>query len=291
MTILVGFGPDIPSGSSLDLAGRIARLAGEDIVLCCVVHDAWESPAVRDFSGVDDDWRRELRAGATEALDKAILRLGDDLSITSVVRTGRSVPRVLAEESEAVAARLVVIGSSTHGPIGRISFGSAGDRLVHSSGTPVAVAPRGYREQRAPVARLLLAVYPTQRDIALAGPAADWAQHLAAPVRVVTFASRDSSAIGRFAGQDVFAYWREQVELTQRTIGELLAKEGATVLPPALIIGDGWAPTVDSFDWDPDDVLMVGSSEHGPVARVFLGSSATRIVRQSPVPVILLPRQ
>ncbi|WP_066912828.1 universal stress protein [Millisia brevis] len=291
MTILVGFGPDMPSASGLDLAGRLARLTGEDIVLCCVVHDAWESPAVRDFSGVDDDWRRELRAGAAEALDSAILRLGGDLSITSVVRTGRSVPRVLAEESEAVGARMVVIGSSNHGPIGRISFGSAGDRLVHSAGTPVAVAPRGYREQRAPVSRLLLAVYPTHRDIALAGPAADWAEQLSAPVRVVTFASRDSSAVGRFAGQDVFPYWREQVERTQRTIGELLAKEGVPVLSPALIIGEGWAPTVDAFDWNPDDLLMVGSSEHGPIAQVFLGSSATRIVRQAPVPVILLPRQ
>lgn len=291
MTILVGFGPDIPSSSGLDLAGRLARLSGEDIVLCCVVHDAWDSPAVRDFAGVDNDWRRELRAGATQTLDEAILRLGEDLSITTAIRTGRSVPRALAEEGEAVNARLLVIGSSNRGPIGQISFGSAGDRLVHGSGIPVAVTPRGYRDQNSPVRRLLLAVYPTQRDVALARPVAEWANRLSAPVQVVTFASRDSSALGRYADKDVFDYWSEQVKLTHQAIGEILEKDGVTVLPPVLVTDEGWVRTVESYDWSRRDLMVVGSSGHGPVARVFLGSSATRIVRQSPVPVILLPRE
>jgi len=37
-------------------------------------------------------------------------------------------------------------------------------------------------------------------------------------------------------------------------------------------------------------VLVVGSSSIGPVARVFLGSRATKIVRHSPVPVVVVPR-
>ena len=35
---------------------------------------------------------------------------------------------------------------------------------------------------------------------------------------------------------------------------------------------------------------MVGSISVGPVARVFLGSRATKIVRYAPVPVIVVPR-
>ena len=37
------------------------------------------------------------------------------------------------------------------------------------------------------------------------------------------------------------------------------------------------------------DVLVVGSSSGGVLARVFLGSNATRVVRHSPVPVIVVP--
>ena len=40
----------------------------------------------------------------------------------------------------------------------------------------------------------------------------------------------------------------------------------------------------------PGDLLVVGSSRHGPLARVFLGSTATKIVRASPVPVVVVPR-
>jgi hypothetical protein len=37
-------------------------------------------------------------------------------------------------------------------------------------------------------------------------------------------------------------------------------------------------------------MLVVGSSRLGPVAKVFLGSSATKIIRSSPVPVLVVPR-
>jgi nucleotide-binding universal stress UspA family protein len=37
-------------------------------------------------------------------------------------------------------------------------------------------------------------------------------------------------------------------------------------------------------------VLVVGSSSIGPLARVFLGSRATKIVRHAPVPVVVVPR-
>jgi nucleotide-binding universal stress UspA family protein len=37
-------------------------------------------------------------------------------------------------------------------------------------------------------------------------------------------------------------------------------------------------------------VLVVGSSRLGPVARLFLGSNSTKIVRSSPVPVLVIPR-
>jgi nucleotide-binding universal stress UspA family protein len=35
---------------------------------------------------------------------------------------------------------------------------------------------------------------------------------------------------------------------------------------------------------------VVGSSRLGPVARVFLGSNSTKIIRSSPVPILVIPR-
>src|ERR687891_707816 len=44
-----------------------------------------------------------------------------------------------------------------------------------------------------------------------------------------------------------------------------------------------------SLPWEEGEVLVVGSSRLGPVARVFLGSNSTKILRSSPVPVVVIP--
>ena len=54
--------------------------------------------------------------------------------------------------------------------------------------------------------------------------------------------------------------------------------------------GQSWDEALEDVDWQDGDVLVVGSSSIGPVARVFLGSRASKIVRHSPVPVVVVPR-
>jgi nucleotide-binding universal stress UspA family protein len=54
--------------------------------------------------------------------------------------------------------------------------------------------------------------------------------------------------------------------------------------------GETWAETLNDIGWEQGDVLVVGSSGIGPVAQVFLGSRATKILRHSPVPVVAVPR-
>ncbi len=44
-----------------------------------------------------------------------------------------------------------------------------------------------------------------------------------------------------------------------------------------------------SVPWQSGEVLAIGSSSMGPLARVFLGSRATKLIRHAPVPVIVLP--
>jgi hypothetical protein len=42
--------------------------------------------------------------------------------------------------------------------------------------------------------------------------------------------------------------------------------------------------------WEKGEVLVMGSSSRGAAVRALLGGDATRIVRSSPVPVIVIPR-
>jgi nucleotide-binding universal stress UspA family protein len=57
-----------------------------------------------------------------------------------------------------------------------------------------------------------------------------------------------------------------------------------------VVIGNSWGGATDRLEWTRGDVLVVGSSSSSNlVSRVFLGSSAAKIVRSSPVPVIVVP--
>jgi nucleotide-binding universal stress UspA family protein len=58
------------------------------------------------------------------------------------------------------------------------------------------------------------------------------------------------------------------------------------------VIGHGteWAAALAEPGWDDGDLLTVGSSSAGPLARVFIGSRSSKIVRHSPVPVVVVPR-
>jgi hypothetical protein len=47
---------------------------------------------------------------------------------------------------------------------------------------------------------------------------------------------------------------------------------------------------MDSLSWKDAEVMVVGSSGLGPILRVFLGSNSGKIVCNSPVPCIILPR-
>ena len=53
--------------------------------------------------------------------------------------------------------------------------------------------------------------------------------------------------------------------------------------------GADWSTAVASVDWAEGDVLVLGSSSTHRLAQVFLGSSASKIIRHSPVPVIIVP--
>jgi len=55
-----------------------------------------------------------------------------------------------------------------------------------------------------------------------------------------------------------------------------------------VVSGRNWEEVLDSLPWEEGEVLVVGSSRLGPVKRVFL--SSTKIVRSSPVPVVVIPR-
>jgi nucleotide-binding universal stress UspA family protein len=72
----------------------------------------------------------------------------------------------------------------------------------------------------------------------------------------------------------------------QRSVGEGIVGDD---MPCVIATGSGWDVSVTSIDWQAGELLALGSSAVGPLARVFLGSRAGKLIRASPVPVLVLP--
>ncbi len=292
MSIVVGVDPAHRSASALHLARMLARSADEDLIVAAVVPPAWPTTA----GGADAEWRGYTRDNADSALDHAAAVLGDSIAAEYLLHEAASARRGLIELAEQRDASLIVVGSGGSGQPGRIALGAESDTLLHASPVPVAIAPRGYRtDPDARVDRVTAAYRGTGASTGLVLGAAAVAGRVGAELRVASFAvvPRDSGTSG--AGLDaelpIADTWAADIErhatAVVRQVTEL--PDAPAVSGVAVGIGDTWESAIEEIGWESGEVLVVGSSTLGPIARVFLGSHAAKIVRHAPVPVVVVP--
>jgi nucleotide-binding universal stress UspA family protein len=281
MTIIAGYPPDARRRAVLHLAGMLARSASDDLVLCAVIPAPWPPGPGR----VDAEYQEYLEREAHDVLEQARERVGADVEVTTHVHHARSVAAGLLETVVERAASLLVTGA----------FSSTVNRLLHSSHVPVAVAPHGFRARPGARVERVTAAFGGSDDqlvVAAAGVAA----RAGATLRLASFAVRPRApytvAVGREADDSAVKEWLDDMRAAQQAalerVGELPS------VPPdcerVVAHGEDWEGALDEVDWGPGDVLVVGSSSVGPVARVFLGSRSEKIVQHSPVPVVVVPR-
>ena len=292
MTMVVGIAPDGRGRAALHLAGMLARSGGDDVLLCAVVPLPWPPSPAR----VDAEYRAHLDRMANEALEQARTRLPEHLAARSLVHHARSTPAGLVQAAEQHDASLIVVGSSSAGGFGHVSLGSVSDRLLHSSPVSVALSPRGHRcKPDSRVERVTAAFGGAEGADDLVVGAAGVAAHVGASLRVASFAvrSRPPYTSGSSPEQAIIKQWVQEIEAASRAILERIGDLPAVPRELETVVGYGenWDEALEDVEWRDGDVLVVGSSAVGPIARVFLGARASKIVRHSPVPVVVVPRR
>lgn len=292
MTILVGFSASRQSDAPINLAVQIALSAGDSVVAAAIVEGSWPPKEhSQDRRFVD-----YMTAQCLESLNRVVDRVRGDLDIPRVVHHSSSIPTGLLELATDRAASLVVVGSSSSGLLGRVALGSVTDRLVHTAAVPVAVAPRGYPSMPGPLRRIT-AAYGGEADAnGLLLGAAQLAREWSVALRVVSFTVRPTLSFGGAvnAGVEdmVVQRWARR---TQAEVASRLAAVRPFIEPSdvEVVVGRGrdWRDAVERLPWVPGDLLALGSGAAGQSERVFLGSAASKILRHSPVPVLILPRR
>jgi nucleotide-binding universal stress UspA family protein len=294
MTILVGYPINRRAKAVLSLAGMLARSSREDLVVCTVIPAPW----MPGLSRADDGYRSYLDESADSALAQARADLPTGVPAKFITLHARSAPSGLLQAAEQHEASMIAVGSAAAGQFGYIGLSSVADRLLHSSPIPVALAARGFRARGVDnVARVTVAYTGSGQSDLLLMAAEVLARRLGASMRLASFAVLPAPPVtARFHTEtaDVVAEWRASIQAAARQVLQgVPGPSGPETDGPEVVIGHGedWEEALNDIEWEDGDLLVIGSSESGPVARVFLGSRAAKITRHSPVPVVVVPRE
>lgn len=293
--ILVAYSPHKPDAGAISLAALLARSDSQPVQAVSVVPRGWGTPAAGD---TDRDFQLWAQAEGEAAAQEAREELAEHQDVASEARwvMGRSVPEAILEEAESTGASMIVVGSGADAHHATITLTSKTDRLLHSSPLPVALAPKGYAvASGARVRRVTVAFRGDHTTSALLERVAEICRRTDSSLRVVTFAISSRRMVTTSVPNPevaILAQWVRQATADQDEAVAGLVASGfdPSRIERAVATGRSWGAAVAELDWERTDVLVLGSSMSSSlVSRVFLGSSATKIIRHSPVPVIVVP--
>ena len=187
-------------------------------------------------------------------------------------------------------ADLIVVGGSGGGLAGSYSLGSVVNELLHSAPVPVAVAPRGTRDSSIDrVREVTCAIGERAGADLLLDYAVRFSRAAGTPLRLVSLIALDPM-FGTLRGDDDAV--RERAMAHARQTLETAKSDLPEGFPVTSTIVDG--PTVEEavskLDWHDGDLIMVGSSRLGAPRRLFLGSTAAKMLRVLDVPMMVVPR-
>lgn len=220
---------------------------------------------------------------------KAVAALAEDgVSANSSVTVGESFAESLIQFAEQNSSDLIVVGGARDGFFGRHTIGPVTGALLHSSPIPVALAPRGYAEDPDESIVAVTAAVPTKPGDDNPLPfAITLASAAGLGIRMLSLVSAENLAEAGSA---------KEVRALQRTAAEENLLLAARALPDApeieSLVADGMTleSALKKLKWEDGDLLVVGSSRFAAPRRIFLGSTAARILAGVDVPVIVVPR-
>ncbi|MBD8053759.1 universal stress protein [Rhodococcus ruber] len=289
MRLVVGYLATPSGADGLALGVQLARSLGAELDICMVLPPDRPVPSrVPAEPGYED-----VLAGTGEAwLAQAAATVPDDVRAHTHLSFHDSFAQGLLDELARLGARAVVLGAAGDGLLGRHSIGTVSSELLHSAPVPLALAPRGFRHSAAPHVREVTCALGTRTGAdVLLRTAVRACERMRTPLRLVSLVALDPQGLGRDARKS-HELALESARAHARTLLDTARAELPGDYPVRSLVADG--DTVESavakLEWHDGDVVMVGSSRLAQPHRLFLGSTAAKMLRVVPVPMIVVPK-
>ncbi len=286
MKLVVGYLATPGGADAMALAARLARTLGAELEVSIVLHPDSALPSLVTTGGYEE----VLAEQGEKWLAEALASVPDDVVARSHVSFNDSFADGLIGEASRVEADLIVVGGSGGGLAGSYSLGSVVNELLHSAPVPVVVAPRGTRDSTVDrVREVTCAIGQRPGADLLLDTAVRFSRAAGTPLRLVSLVALDPT-FGVLRG-DNEAVRERAIAHAERALdtAKTALPEGAAVTS---MVGDG--DTVEDaarkLEWHDGDLIMVGSSRLSAPRRLFLGSTAAKMLRVLEVPMMVVPR-
>lgn len=285
--IVVGYTATGAGRDAVTLGARLARALGARLHLVMVMpREGTRSAAVP----AERSYEEYLRGQGREWLRAAAQLVPEGVGHSGHVRFAESFPEGLVEAADEFGARLIVVGGGNGGILGRHRLGTVANTLLHSSPVPVALAPTGLADDAdvdLPITRVTAAVGTRAGATAVVDASVALAERIGVPLRLISLVTLDVPA-----GLDTDAIR----VVDQRRSDDMLAQARAG-LPDGIAAevesaaGSSVEEAVRLTGWEPTEIAVVGSSRLAQPRRIFLGSTAGKMLHELPVPLIVVPRE
>lgn len=284
MHLTVGYLATPTGDDGVALASALARTFDATVDVVLVVRE--ELPDGHPGRAEYQQW---LIEHGEQWAGKAVAALAaDGVHATATVTVGESFAQKLIEFAEQHDSDLIVVGGARDGFFGRHTIGPVTGALLHTSPIPVALAPRGYAEDPDESFDAVTAAVPTRpgedNPLPFALTLASAAQ---LEIRMLSLVSAENLAEAADA---------KEVRDAQVAAAEKNLVEAARAVPDSpdieSLVASGMTleSALKKLKWEDGDLLVVGSARFAAPRRIFLGSTAARILAGVDVPVIVVPR-
>ena len=279
-------------GITMDKRGRDAVSLALTLAQTTLAHHPVELDLVHVLRGVppeqagskqEQEYQRLCREEAQQWMAKTHDLIPKDVHSTTSIRFADSMAAGLIEAATSRPCDLIVIGAASHGPLRRFTVGSVANALLHSSPVPVALAPSGYL----PPSRL------TRLTCALGmRPGAEVALNVATqssvlhdvPLRLISLIALDARS-GAVKSTDAA---REHAKKLLLRASQSVAD--ATEIMVDVAHGRSIESAIEKLTWDDGEIVLIGSSRLAQNRSIFLGTTANKMLRGLPVPMVVVPR-
>ncbi|MFS0866630.1 universal stress protein [Microbacterium sp. 179-B 1A2 NHS] len=282
--IVVGYTATKAGRDAIAVAGGMAAASGSELDVVLVLPGEGRSV----ITPPDASYDRYLLGQAEQWLAEAAAGIPEGVAHREHARYAESFAEGLVDAADEFGASALVVGAANGSARGRHRLGSTTSQLLHSSDVPVVLVPRGARKRvtNAGIPRLTVAIGTRAGADVLLEEAVALAAATGASLRLVSLVTVDLPAsvdtgVIRLAG----AAHAEEI------LASVLAGLPDDVVADVVTAkGDSIEDAVSSLDWLPGELILVGSSRLAQPRRLFLGSTAAKLLGEIPVPMIVVPR-